>query len=504
MGTGIKNRKKLIKECTELPYSQDGVLNEDTICSTDSRLSELYDEFGRADVLGALSGIWTFEKALLFFEQRGIKKHHRPIRTIATSYRKACNGGVERVNAELMKLWMEMGYKVILFTEFPENELDYPYPSSVKRIVIPSTDKIDERLLYLEKHCKEEAVDTFINHISDDLNSLWEMVLMNLLEIPYIQYCNTHFSWCIEGDYPYYHRPGFYKLCDLILALSETDARFYQLCGCSTYQLNNPVPSDLRRNAVPASLDSGHVLMIGRLSWEKYPLEALQIIKLVYAKKPDVIFDIVGDGDMMDKARQFVRENNLESVVVFHGEKGCEETAQFYKKASCVLLTSRLEGYSMVILEAKAYGVPVVMYELPYLSLVKDGKGIMASPAGNIKEMSENIIRILEDEEYRKRLGKEARESFEFFDGYDLQGNWDNIYKLLSGSYVENEPAYYDPSNVDNRDKYVMPVMFNRIIDANIKVKNRYENSRDYKLGMSILYLPRKIKSFLLKLIRVD
>ena len=128
----------------------------------------------------------------------------------------------------------------------------------------------------------------------------------------------------------------------------------------------------------------------------------------------------------------------------------------------------------------------------------------MASPAGNIKEMSENIIRILEDEEYRKRLGKEARESFEFFDGYDLQGNWDNIYKLLSGSYVENEPAYYDPSNVDNRDKYVMPVMFNRIIDANIKVKNRYENSRDYKLGMSILYLPRKIKSFLLKLIRVD
>ena len=217
-----------------------------------------------------------------------------------------------------------------------------------------------------------------------------------------------------------------------------------------------------------------------------------------------MIFDIVGDGDMMDKAIQFVRENNLGSAVVFHGEKGCEETAQFYKNASCLLLTSRLEGYSMVILEAKAYGIPVVMYELPYLSLVKDGKGIMASPAGNIKEMSENIVRILEDEECRKQLGKEARESFEFFDGYDLKGNWDNIFKLLSGSSVVDNSAYYDPSNVDDKDKYVMPVMFNRIIDADMKVKNRYENSRDYKLGRSILYLPRKIKSLLLKLIRVD
>lgn len=91
------------------------------------------------------------------------------------------------------------------------------------------------------------------------------------------------------------------------------------MCGCISFLVNNPVPTDLK-NVRQSNLNSNHVLMVGRLAEEKYPLEALAILKKVHERVPEAILDVVGDGPMGEEMYQYVHKNGLDTSVVFHGK----------------------------------------------------------------------------------------------------------------------------------------------------------------------------------------
>lgn len=485
--------RQLKKQCKSLAYSKSDRIDEEVFSSTKGKLDELFAEYGHSSVLGALSEVWSFRKSLLFFEKIEFSNKKEKVFTVATSYHRLHEGGVERVVAELMTLWVRMGFKVVLFMEEPENELDYPYPNSVIRLRIPSFDNMEERLDFLEKVSVEEGVDFFINHNWTVLNTLWECILMKYLGIPYVQYCHGHYSWCFDYGYPFFYQPRYFKMCDMILALSETNAKFYQICGCKTFLVNNPVPRDLKIITEKANLNSSHILMVGRIAEEKYPLEALDIFKKVHDHLPNVIFDIVGDGEMLEETREYAKRLGIESTVVFHGKKSAEEIKDFYKESACELFTSKLEGYPMIILETKAYGLPLVMYELPYLTLVKDGKGILSASIGDIDVMADNLINIIENREYRERLGREARESFEHFLQYDQEKDWKTIFELVPGEIFESNYHNDHKNHLTTEGSYVLMIL-DKANRGYEKLIEHYEQSRDYRIGRFLLSIPRLIK----------
>lgn len=108
-----------------------------------------------------------------------------------------------------------------------------------------------------------------------------------------------------------------------------------------------------------------------------------------------------------------------------------------------MLMTSERDKYPTILLESKAYGLPCVMYSLPYLTMVKDKKGILTTNIGNITKMAEHVATILQDDEKRKDLSLESRESFEVLKTYDLQAIWKEIFvlsqewKLVKGNMIQ-------------------------------------------------------------------
>ena len=501
--------KSLDKLCNELPYSKSEFLTDEIFDITLDALKALWAQYDYSDVLGELSQVWTHSKAIPFFSKLfALTPMHPELNcapvsshlTIATHYRRCYNGGVERVQAQLMNLWVEMGYRVICFTEEPENDLDYTYPSSVKRIVIPNAGDMVERLHALQNGCVEEHVDLYVNHNWTNPSVLWECMLLKMLHIPFVQYVHGCFTWNIGFSKEYLWQPELFKLCDLVLSLSETNARFYQLYGCNSYMVQNPVPEDLTGNTFISPLDSMHILMIGRLSPEKHPMDCLKIFKIVHDRIPNAVLDIVGSDDYnyIPQINTYIVDNSLEVSVNVHGLKKQTEIADFYKKSSCVIFTSEMEGYPMVILESKAYGLPLVMYELPYLSLTKGGKGILTAKQGDIHTMANNLIRILSDDSYRLKLGKEARESFDLFNAYDLVGTWQNVISLSTcGKLQHEDSAYFNPANVTYADKFIEPMLLEAM-------KKGYENvlqsNVDYRVGHKMLKYPRKLKALLRKI----
>lgn len=63
----------------------------------------------------------------------------KKIKTIGMYYHRIYNGGVERVIGCLSKIFDERGYKLVIITDEPENELDYELPKDAKRVVLNST-----------------------------------------------------------------------------------------------------------------------------------------------------------------------------------------------------------------------------------------------------------------------------------------------------------------------------------------------------------------------------
>lgn len=99
---------------------------------------------------------------------------------------------------------------------------------------------------------------------------------------------------------------------------------------------------------------SHRLLFVGRLEPEKHPCLALR----AFAKAPsDACLIVVGTGSENAYLTQLAKELGVSDRVFFEGEK---ESAPYYALADLVLVTSRYEGYGLVIIEALSRGVPVI------------------------------------------------------------------------------------------------------------------------------------------------
>ena len=118
----------------------------------------------------------------------------------------------------------------------------------------------------------------------------------------------------------------------------------------------------------------------------------------------------------------------------------------------------------MVILESMAYGLPIVMYDLSYLSLVKDGKGVLTAPIGDIKRMAEHVISLLGNISYRKKIGEDAKDNFNKLIQYDLEMAWRNIIRIcLCDKQEIVDPNYYSVDKLNYADKFILPMFLDGI-----------------------------------------
>jgi len=109
------------------------------------------------------------------------------------------------------------------------------------------------------------------------------------------------------------------------------------------------------------------IFQIGSVCPRKNQLGSLKMLKEYLKKNSDVCYLYAGgiiDGEYFDSIKNFAVENKLENQIVYVGELSPGEELNFYYNAAdCALFTSTREAFSLVILEAIASGVPVVMSE---------------------------------------------------------------------------------------------------------------------------------------------
>ncbi len=366
----------------------------------------------------------------------------REIKTIGVYYYSIVNGGLERVLCTLAKLWTTMGYKVVLFTDTYPDKNDYELPPSVERIVIPGCMTNDIELYQkhaaaLYEELKRAKIDLFVYHAWMSRNIFWDGLIIKSSGAAFVPHCHSTFGILFQQEWPNMTNVlSAYIIADAVVSLSEMDMKFWKNFNQNVWKVQNPFFSEPTQWEV-SNCNNHDIVWVGRISAEKHPEELIQIIDLIKEKVPDAKLNIVGGGDAeyIEEIKHMVEERNLGNHVVLHGFQ--KNVMPFYQNASVFLLTSEYEGFPLALQESMMAGIPTVMYELPYLTLVKDNSAVISVKQHSIIDAAEAITALLMNDERRRELGFQARCFIELMSQYDYRAVWDEILSSTRKNYDE-------------------------------------------------------------------
>ncbi len=174
---------------------------------------------------------------------------------------------------------------------------------------------------------------------------------------------------------------------------------------------------------------------VGRLAEVKDQSSMIEAFEVVNRHYSDSVLMLVGDGPLKSELKQSVANKKLCEKVIFTGSRS--DVPELLNLFDVYLLTSLSEGTSVSLLEAMASGiVPIVTDVGGNTSIVNNGvNGIIVSPK-DIGSMARNIIYILENNDLRISIGKEATNTVKKVYG---QYNMINKYETLYCEMAHNE-----------------------------------------------------------------
>jgi glycosyltransferase involved in cell wall biosynthesis len=197
---------------------------------------------------------------------------------------------------------------------------------------------------------------------------------------------------------------------DVMLVVSERWRRYFADLSLNIpiIVLYNPVvcPLEVHR----ANNSNPVVLFLGRLGKRKGTYDILRAIPHVLETCPKAEFWFGGDGDV-EQVKTIISEEPWSDHVRLLGWVRGEKKEETLLQASMLLLPSYHEGMPIAILEAMAYGLPIVSTPVGGIpDAVVDGEiGFLVQP-GDVDAIAQKIILLLRTPELRNNMGVKARE----------------------------------------------------------------------------------------------
>ncbi len=151
-----------------------------------------------------------------------------------------------------------------------------------------------------------------------------------------------------------------------------------------------------------------YILFLGRLEFNQKGLDLLvEAYKASGIKENLVIAGVGTDGDTK-KLKELIHRYKLQKKIIFAGKVEGERKDMLFQNASVVVVPSRFETFSMVVLEAMAYGKPMVGFDINGLKWAPEDCMLKVKPF-DFKKFGSEIRRILKDDKLRAGLSLAAK-----------------------------------------------------------------------------------------------
>jgi glycosyltransferase involved in cell wall biosynthesis len=209
-------------------------------------------------------------------------------------------------------------------------------------------------------------------------------------------------------------------LCSRIILISEAElsiAKNYKIAplwklttiynGIDIDKFSDAVAID--RKTILNSDEKDIVIgMVGRLTEQKDPLIFIKISAEILKVIKNAKFVLVGDGNLRHKALNLAKELGVSDKLVFTG--WVKNPESYIKAFDIAVLTSRWEGFGLVLAEYMAAGKPIVASNIDGIPYVITDKfdGLLATP-GDVNDFVTKILSIINDRKLSDKLAQNAK-----------------------------------------------------------------------------------------------
>ena len=146
------------------------------------------------------------------------------------------------------------------------------------------------------------------------------------------------------------------------------------------------------------------ILYAGTINQRKGYADLIRAFAKVATKHPDWKITLAGNGEV-EQARALAKELGIEGQVELLGWVSGDSKDKAFKQASVFCLPSYAEGFPMAVLDAWAYGLPVITTPVGGIPDVAiDGENMMLFNPGDIETLAEKLDWIMSDEALRDKL----------------------------------------------------------------------------------------------------
>lgn len=158
-------------------------------------------------------------------------------------------------------------------------------------------------------------------------------------------------------------------------------------------------------------------VFVGSLVEGKRPLLAIKIVQALHKKDIEVQLDIYGEGGLKEELNNYVKDNQLEQVINFQGNKEKHIIKEALKEAHFLILPSKSEGWPKAVAEAMFFGAIPITTSISCIPFMLDhGKrGILIKP--ELEDTWNKLLKYLSKEDELKEMSK-------------LASNWSQKYTL--------------------------------------------------------------------------
>lgn len=419
-----------LTECVNLWFNFDDNLNR-------AKSTEMLFQNWGSNTISVISQKYWYSRDIIAQKLVGSFSNlleKKKVKTIALYYYHLTIGGVQRVISLLIPLFRKMGYHVILITDKAPSENDIILEEDIERITIFDYQKTNSKNYSLRIHdweiiLEKYSIDLLIYHAWTSPLLLWDSLFFKSNDVPVVVQTHSVFSYSLLSlGRDFACLPKIMAFCDGIVVLSEIDKLYWSHFNSHVYHIPNPISPSLRNIPLQSVRNQNLILWVGRFSNEKQPWESIYIMEKVVRAVPDALLYMIGDSQyssVLEKYQKMIDQRHLTNNIKLLGYQ--QNLNQYFSQAKLTLITSTYEGFSMVLLESKAYGVPTVMYDLPYLDLAKSDLGSICVPANDRNSAAKMIVSLLTQTELWTDFHQQAHRCFAVYEKYDYQNSWESV-----------------------------------------------------------------------------
>ncbi|MFB4350034.1 glycosyltransferase [Microbacterium sp. CR_7] len=360
----------------------------------DAVFADLFTRASASDIV--LSTAQYFPKSIDTLAAHGgaITLAARPARSIALATNHLRTGGISGVVISQARVLQDAGFRVTVIAREPGSDLS-GLPAGIAFAEV-SAERLGDSLAQWARVCAEHDLDLVIDH-QWQYSPTWQaFALAARAEGVATVGWSHNFAGrsLLFGLDRLESAPLYFPLLSRLIVLSPIDVAFWKLRGMPrvSYLPNPPSPNLLAAGVLDAPRRAPEGRPIELIWWGRLQERTKRVSELIDVAEHldrmgvDFRLRIVGpDWRDMTAARlnSMAAERGLAGRVRAVGPLRGDALTAAIDSSDIFVNTSIIEGYPLTVPEAQARGLPVAMYDLPWLAVVEGNAGIVSVAQGD-------------------------------------------------------------------------------------------------------------------------